>query len=117
MRSDWICVNRVLYAYNKRNLFSNTEWIRAILISHVFPPYYCSVRIVGVFRQYSLSFTSALVCLSGSPVQQLLQLAAIRGDQFLFQLTALDLHRYVIVVGGDKAAAALEVGDLHDLRF
>lgn len=40
-----------------------------------------------------------------------------RGDQFLFHLTALDLHGDIIVIGADESAAALKVRNFHQLGF
>ena len=45
-----------------------------------------------------------------------LQLGAIRGDHFLFQLGCLHHHRHFVVVGADERLAALEAGDGADLR-
>ena len=51
------------------------------------------------------------------PFQQFLKLPAVGGDEFLFQLTALDLDGNIIVVRADEGAAALKVRDLHQLCF
>ena len=45
-----------------------------------------------------------------------LQLGAIRGDHFLFQLGGLHHHRHFVVVGADERLAALEAGDGAYLR-
>ena len=52
-----------------------------------------------------------------STLSKLSQLPAIRGDQFLFHLTALDLHRNIIVICADESAAALKVRNFHQLSF
>ena len=46
----------------------------------------------------------ALACFA-VPFQQFLKLPAVGGDEFLFQLTALDLDGNIIVVRADKGAA------------
>ena len=45
------------------------------------------------------------------------QLPAIRGDQFLFHLTAFDLHGNIIVICADESAAALKVRNFHQFGF
>lgn len=52
-----------------------------------------------------------------STLSKLGQLPAIRGDQFLFHLTALDLHGNIIVICADESAAAFEVRNFHQLGF
>ena len=52
-----------------------------------------------------------------STLSKLGQLPAIRGDQFLFHLTALDLHGNIIVICADESAAALKVRNFHQLSF
>ena len=52
-----------------------------------------------------------------STLSKLGQLPAIRGDQFLFHLTALDLHGNIIVICADESAAALKVRNFHQLGF
>ena len=44
------------------------------------------------------------------------QLAAVGGNQVLFQRAGLKLHHDVIVIGGNQAVAAFKVGDLHRFR-
>lgn len=48
--------------------------------------------------------------------QNFTQLAAVGGDQVLFQRAGLKLHHNVVVIGGNQAVAALKVGDLHRFR-
>ena len=48
-----------------------------------------------------------------STLSKLGQLPAIRGDQFLFHLTALDLHGNIIVICADESAAAFKVRNFH----
>ena len=52
-----------------------------------------------------------------STLSKLSQLPAIRGDQFLFHLTALDLHGNIIVICADESAAAFKVRNFHQLSF
>ena len=52
-----------------------------------------------------------------STLSKLGQLSAIRGDQFLFHLTALDLHGNIIVICADESAAAFKVRNFHQLSF
>lgn len=52
-----------------------------------------------------------------STLSKLGQLPAICGDQFLFHLTALDLHGNIIVICADESAAALKVRNFHQLGF
>ena len=51
------------------------------------------------------------------PFQQLLQLPAVSGDEFLFQFAAFNLNGDIIIVRADEGAAALKVRDLHQLCF
>ena len=52
-----------------------------------------------------------------STLSKLSQLPAVRGDQFLFHLTALDLHGNIIVICADESAAAFKVRNFHQLSF
>ena len=49
-------------------------------------------------------------------LQNFTQLAAVGGDQILFQRAGLKFHHDVIVIGGNQAVAAFKVGDLHRFR-
>ena len=49
-------------------------------------------------------------------LQKFPQLPAVCGYKVLFQWTGLELHHDIVVIGRDKAAAALKVGDLHRFR-
>ena len=48
----------------------------------------------------------ALACFA-VPLQQFLKLPAVGGDEFFFQLTALDLDGNIIVVRADEGAAGI----------
>ena len=48
--------------------------------------------------------------------QNFTQLAAVGGNQVLFQRAGLKLHHDVVVIGGNQAVAAFKVGDLHRFR-
>ena len=80
----------------------------------VFAGSYSGIKIRRRIRSVPLPYCRLLAL---GPVQQFLKLPAVGGDQLLFHLAALDLHRHIIVVGADQAAAPLKVGDLHDLRL
>ena len=64
---------------------------------------------------YYRSINSVLVgfrCfLCFGPVEQLLKLFAVCGDQFLFKLTALYFYGHIVVISADEAATALKVGN------
>ena len=54
---------------------------------------------------------SVLACLLFfGPIQKFLKFTAVSGDKLLFQLTAFDLHRHIVVVGADEAAAPFKTG-------
>ena len=47
--------------------------------------------------------------------QQFQQFSSVSGDQFLFQLAALDFNSHIIVVGTDETVAPLKMSDFHNL--
>ena len=64
-------------------------------------------------RKCLLSGISLFLALA---LQKLPQFPAVCGYEIFFQWTGLELHHDIVVIGRDKAAAALKVGDLHRFR-